>query len=611
MTEQLSAARRPLRLWPGVLFAVLLIVMRLIVPAVLPDATVYGLFGALFAALAIIVWWLFFSRAPWTERLGALVLMIVALLLTSRIVHESIAGGAMGALLYVYAVPLLSITLVAWAVASRRFSSGLRRASMVAAILVACGVFTLVRTEGMTSGIIGSDFHWRWTPTAEQRLLAQAADEPLAPPPAPAATETPKEAPAAKVEVTPGAPAPTPAEAKAEPTARPAVEARVVWPGFRGPRRDGIVRNVRIRTDWAASPPAEMWRRSIGPGWSSFAVSGDYLYTQEQRGDDEIVACYKVSTGEPVWRHRDRVRFWESNGGAGPRGTPSLAGGRVYAFGATGILNALDAATGARIWSRNVAEDTGRKVPEWGFSSSPLVAGDAVIVAAAGTLAAYEIASGKQRWMGPARDGSYSSPHLVTIDGVAQVVLLSPPGAISVALEDGKVLWEHAWEGGAIVQPTPIGGGDLLISALAATGGLGLRRLSIARGAEGWSVEERWTSNGLKPYFNDYVIHKGHAYGFDGSILSCVGLDDGKRRWKGGRFGNGQMVLLPEQDLLLVLSEDGELALVGASPDKFTELAKVPAIDGKTWNHPAIAGDVLLVRNGQEMAAFRLPLEGR
>jgi hypothetical protein len=143
------------------------------------------------------------------------------------------------------------------------------------------------------------------------------------------------------------------------------------------------------------------------------------------------------------------------------------------------------------------------------------------------------------------------------------------------------------------------------------TGGYGIRRIAVTKGAGGWAVEERWTSTGLKPYFNDFIVHNGHAFGFDGNILSSINLQDGKRNWKGGRYGNGQLVLLADQDLLLVMSEDGEVALVSATPDKFTEIAKFEALDGKTWNHPVVIGDLLLVRNGQEMAAFKLPVPVR
>ena len=168
---------------------------------------------------------------------------------------------------------------------------------------------------------------------------------------------------------------------------------------------------------------------------------------------------------------------------------------------------------------------------------------------------------------------------------------------------DGKQLWQHAWSGNSIVQPAVTSEGDVLITSQEN----GARRLAVTQGAAGWSVAERWTSNALKPYFNDFVVHKGHAFGFDGRILSCIDLKDGQRKWKGGRYGNGQLVLLSDQDLLLVLSEEGELALVQASTDQFTEIAKLPAIQGKTWNHPVLVGDVLLVRNSEEMAAFRLP----
>jgi len=591
-----SVSRKPLRLWPGVVIVAIQWLARFGVPAVAPDSMMIAVLGGLAGGAALMIWWAFFSRAPRSERFGGVVLMIIALFATSRFLDVSIATGAQGVLFVHLATPGLCLAFVVWAAASRPLAAGLRRLTMAAAILLSVGVWTLVRTGGFSSNF-DNELMWRWAKSPEERLLAQVVDEPMAKAPslAPALAEPSGEARVA-------------AEPVAIPTAPVAANTGAVWPAFRGSGGDGVVRGVRLKTDWAASPPVELWRRPIGPGWSSFAVAGDLLYTQEQRGEDEIVACYSVTTGKPVWRHRDAARFWESNAGAGPRGTPALSNGRVYSMGATGIVNALDARDGAVVWSRNAASDTGAKRPEWGFSGSPLVVDDAVIVAASGKLAAYDLATGNPRWIGPAGGASYSSPRLLTIDGVRQVLLVSGVGATGVALADGALLWQHLWKGYPIVQPGVIAEGDILISV---TESSGTRRLAVAHGQSGWTVEERWTSSGLKPYFNDFVIHKGHAFGFDGRLLACIDLADGKRKWKGGRYGQGQLVLLPDQDLLLVMSEDGEIALAGATSDQFTELARRPAIEGKTWNHPVLAGDVLLVRNGEEMAAFRLAVADR
>ncbi|HEX7779512.1 MAG TPA: PQQ-binding-like beta-propeller repeat protein [Vicinamibacterales bacterium] len=611
-TYPAAVPRKPLRLWPGVILALLVVLLRYAVPVVMPSLGMWGFFGGLIAALLIFLWWLFLSRARWSERLGAIALIAIAVVVTYRVVDPSIAGGMMGLMLPIYAIPVLGVALVAGAAAGHRRSTGFRWASMIVAIVIACATFTLLRTDGIR-GEGGSQITWRWTPTAEERLLAQASDEPKPVPPAPAPAEPPK---AAVAPSTPGAggiaaPPTIPEAARTEPAAPAPSDAPAEWPGFRGRDRDGVVHGVHIETDWSKSPPTEIWRRPIGPGWSSFAVRGDLFYTQEQRGDDEVVACYRVSTGQPVWRHRDPVRFYESNGGAGPRGTPTLSRDRVYSLGATGVLNALDATTGKVAWSRNAAADTKTETPGWGFSGSPLVVGDVVIVATSGKLAAYETATGKPRWYGPSRGGSYSSPHLVTIGGVPQVVMLSGAGTTSVNPADGAVLWQHDWSGGSIVQPALTADGDILVNAIAPTGGLGLKRLNVTHGSSGWTVQERWTSTGLKPYFNDFVLHKGHAYGFDGSILACIDLADGKRTWKGGRYGSGQLFLLPDQDLLVVISEEGELALVSASPDQFREVSRFPGVEGKTWNHPVLVRDVLLVRNGEEMAAFRLAVAGK
>ena len=299
------------------------------------------------------------------------------------------------------------------------------------------------------------------------------------------------------------------------------------------------------QADWSGLVVVRCRRRSV--------------FTQEQRGEDEIVSAYNLKTGEPVWRHRDAARFWESNAGAGPRATPTFHNGRVYTLGGTGILNALDARDGRVMWSRNAATDTRTTIPDWGIAGSPLVVGDVVVTATAGSLAAYDIATGKPRWFGP-NGGCRATVRRTSPPSTAsaQIVLVNGPGVIGIAPADGTVLWTHAWGGDSIVQPAVLDGGDLLIgsgSGLAAN--TGMLRITVSRDpfdsaqgkAPGWSVKERWTSMALKPYFNDFVVHQGHAFGFDGSILACVDVADGSRKWKGGRYGHGQAVLLPEQDL--------------------------------------------------------------
>jgi outer membrane protein assembly factor BamB len=294
-----------------------------VIPRVVPGGAMYGVLGGLAAG--------------------------VAMAATPRLLHESVARGNMGFQFFLYSIPVLSLAFVVWAVASRRLADGPRRVAMVATILVACGAFALVRSRGLTCDG-AAEFVWRRSETPEEQLLAQAADETLALPSPPAVAETPEELRPTHAAGEPAAVSLAPATAtvpearvvapagddRAKPHAPLAVQRGADWPGLRGRDRDGIVRGVRIETDWSKSPPVVLWRRPIGPGVSSFAVRGDLLYTQEQRGEEELVACHSVTTGEPVWRHRDATRFWDAHVGAGPRATPTLSGGRVYTLGATG-----------------------------------------------------------------------------------------------------------------------------------------------------------------------------------------------------------------------------------------------------------------------------------
>ena len=555
------------------------------------------------ATALVLVWWLFASRLRWADRglvLGVFALAAAATVLVSR--------QTLGMALLLYGVPAVLSVWVGWLLVTYRLRWPVRRAGLLVGIVLVCGLFMLVRVNGMT-GTFTPAFSWRWSPTAEDRLLASLA----------ASSHRPAETRAADAAETTDTPA---ANAAAANPATAITLAPGDWPGFRGPARDGRLFGVEIATDWQKSPPKQLWRHLIGPGWSSFAVVGDRVYTQEQRGDDEMVVCYDAQDGAELWAHRDATRFSELVAGAGPRSTPTFDDGHIYALGGSGHLNCLDAATGAVLWSRDIVKDSGAALPQWGFSSSPLVVQGIVTVFAGGpegkSVLGYNAQTGELAWS--AGDGklSYCSTHLAHFDGVEQLLIATEHGVTSFEPETGKILWVHYWPTetvARIVQPAVLNTSDLLIG----TGmGIGTRRIHIGHDGEKWPTEEMWTSKSIKPYYNDMVIQGTYLYGFDGNIFMCVGWDDGKMRWRtrgsdnGAAYGNGQVLLLAEQNLLLILTESGEVALVEAQPEKFQEIARFKAIEGKTWNHPVIAHGKLFVRNAEEVACYELaPLAGQ
>ena len=564
----MSLNEKKLRVLPGIIIVVIQWFLWLILPLIAPadEVMMAAVAGGALGAVAVALWWIFWSKAPVVDRIGAILLSIISLLVTARFVDISIATANMGLMLAIYSLPVISLALVISAAIAKSLPDRNRRIVIATAIIAASGVWLFLKTDGLT-GDFRQQLNWRWAKTAEQKFLDSQAKEDM----------------------------------------EPAVKARGAgeWPGFRGKDRDGIARGIKISSEWKTSPPVLLWQRRVGPGCSSFAAGGGLIYTQEQRGEDESVTCYDLANGRPVWIHTDKTRFWDSHTGAGPRGTPALHKGRVYAFGGTGILNTLDAAKGTLIWSRDVSKDTGIKALTWGFTSSPLIYGDAVYVAAAGKMAAYDLESGRPKWFGPEGGKSYSSPHLVTINGVPQIALLNEPGVISFNPADGKALWAYAWKGeDRVIQPAFTDDGGILLGVNLQ----GMRRIVVSQDKNNnWNIKEGWASSAAKPNFNDYAAHKGYLYGYNGLSLICIDMRDGKLKWKGGSFG-GQLILLADQDALLLISEAGELVLIEAVPGHFKVLARFPAIKGRTWNHPALAGHIVLVRNSGEAAAFRLPL---
>jgi outer membrane protein assembly factor BamB len=253
-------------------------------------------------------------------------------------------------------------------------------------------------------------------------------------------------------------------------------------------------------------------------------------------------------------------------------------------------------------------------VPQWGFASSPLVAGGVVTVFAGGpdgkSVLGYHASSGKPAWATGEGQLSYCSPQLARWGGTEQVLIATEVGLTAFNAVGGQVLWQYDWPLGGgtprIVQPSLLGDSDVLIG----TGfGSGTRRLHVNRGGDGWAAQEIWTTKAINPYFNDLVVRKDHLYGFDGSFLTCVSLEDGQEKWRARGYGSGQVLLLTDQGLLLVLSEKGQVALVEACPNGHKELGRFQAIEGKTWNHPVVAHGKLFVRNGEEAACYRLAKE--
>ncbi|MBA3312633.1 MAG: PQQ-binding-like beta-propeller repeat protein [Planctomycetaceae bacterium] len=386
------------------------------------------------------------------------------------------------------------------------------------------------------------------------------------------------------------------------------------WPQYRGANRDGLAPDAVIRTNWNDAPPKLVWGpQPVGPAWSSFAVVGDRAYTQEQRGEEETVVCYDANEGVQRWVHADTARFSETLGGDGPRGTPTIDGGRVYALGATGLLNCLDAASGAKIWQRDILKDAGdgERVAniDWGMAGSPPVWEGKVFAAPGGKkgreVIAYDVATGEIVWAVGDGAASYASPRVETIGGVPHLLVFDAEGLKSFDPSSGRLLWSFGpWTNQPKVNAAqPIVQGNHVFISSGYTIGSVLLKVTN-RGSE-WKVEEVWRNdNEFKLKFNDAVLHKGFLYGLDEGILACYEFETGERQWKSGRYGYGQIVLLGET--LVILAEDGSLAAVSASPTQYEEVARVPVLEGKTWNHPAFARGKLFVRNDREAACLDL-----
>ncbi len=380
------------------------------------------------------------------------------------------------------------------------------------------------------------------------------------------------------------------------------------WTDFRGPRRDGRYDEMPVLNEWPSPGPALLWRQPIGGGYASFVVAEGKAFTIEQRRAQEVATAYELKTGRELWAQAWDGEFRESMGGDGPRATPTWEGGHLYALGAQGELRCLEASTGKLIWRKNILEDNQAQNLTWGMAASPLIVDNKVIVLPGGpsgrSVVAYNKLTGDPVWKVLDDKQAYTSPMLVTLNGRRQLLVVSAQRAMGLDPEAGTLLWEFPWTteyGINSAQPLIVGEDTIFISA---GYGHGSVLLEVKSTSPGFAARPVWQNTSMKNKFGSSVLYQGHIYGMDEAILSCIDATSGERKWKGGRYGYGQLLLAGES--LIILSEYGQLALVKASPDKYLEVSGFPALEGKTWNNPAIAEGYLLVRNTTEMACFRI-----
>lgn len=513
----------------------------------------------------------------------ALVLLALTGLLIVRL-WDPLGDGAVRNIMTLIFGFTASVTLLLWFAFFSAYPQWIRRGVfgvVLVTILVAVAVLRIERL----SGDLVPEFQFRWAAAPDRQLpLPQAEAEELV-----ELTSTPHD-----------------------------------FPQYLGPERRGNVPGLRLDVDWKTHPPKLLWKQPIGAGWSGFAVVNGFAVTMEQRGDQELVTCYEVLTGKLRWQDALPVRHETALGGIGPRATPTIdaAEQRVYAMGATGVLRCIDGRSGKLLWSRNVPEDMGwangdeSSVVAWGRANSPLIDGQLVIVPAGGpsdravSLVAYDKQTGAEQWRAGSGQISYSSPVMGELGGVRQLVIVMEDHVSGHDVATGAVLWTFPWYGSSsgsanTSQPLFLEDGLLVSKGY----GQGAARWEVSRdaGNDSWTVGERWANRSvLRTKLTSPVLRGNYAFGLSEGILECVDVRDGRRQWKGGRYGHGQVLLV--DDVLLVLTEDGRLVLVEAQERSHVELAELQALEGQTWNTLALYGPYLLVRNAEQAACYELKL---
>ena len=396
------------------------------------------------------------------------------------------------------------------------------------------------------------------------------------------------------------------------------------WPQWRGPNRDGISQEMGLLKEWSNGGPHVLWRVSLGEGFSGISVVSGRVYTMFSEGDDEFVVCLNASNGEEVWRFRSDSNYHESQGGNGPRATPTIDGELLFTVTAQGKLYALNTENGEKVWSHDLQEEFGSKIPRWGGCTSPLVEGDLLLVEVGGkdgkSIVAFDKTNGDVVWSSHTDILGYSSPIAVTIDGIRQIIVFTGTQLVSVSPANGNLYWTYPWQTEYDVNaatPVFIAPDKIFISSGYGKGAAVVRvRVMMSAGSttgEGeagmshrepveMKVEEIWKNQDMKNHFATSVLHGDYLYGFDNAILKCIDANTGMEKWKTRGFGKGTLMLADEH--LIILSDRGKLGLAEATPSAYNEVASAEVLSGLCWTVPTLANGRLYARNENEMVCL-------
>jgi outer membrane protein assembly factor BamB len=395
------------------------------------------------------------------------------------------------------------------------------------------------------------------------------------------------------------------------------------WPRFRGSLVNGKTSSAEVELSKKIQAK-EVWRHKVGPSWGSLIHVGGYLFTMEQRGDQETVVCLKAETGQEIWSYGYDARFVDMTkvSGVGPRSTPTFHKGVLYSVGGLGQVSAIHAIDGTLIWKRNLPTDTKGCPPEWGYSTSAFVDDQFCIVLGNGEdsesvdTICYDSKTGDIRWAGVGSGLSYSSPQVVEIFGKRQVLSMvahtrtekKGDDIVSRDYESGELLWRYRGQatGNAMVTPVFVAPDRILMG----DGSDGAAMLQVSRdpsrGVEEWSVKRVWSQNRLLPEFSDFVVQPDRVLGLSKGLLTALNIEDGKLLWKKFRFGGGQIIGLKNENAILAIAESGNLSLIKTDSQSAELLLEWEGISGKTWNHPILIGNRVYARNSEEIACHEL-----